>query len=259
MPLFTVIIPTHDHADLVRVAAGSALAQTQTDLEIFIVGDGMDAATRLVAVELAGVDRRIRVFDFPKDVKRCARNRHSALQSAQGEYVAYLDDDDYWFPDHLQKLEVALAEADFAHTRLLMLHPHFVLQAYQDSLEVPTTRDRMLTEAYNFIGPTHTGHRLSTYRQLPDGWDAPVDDTSNDLNMWRKFLRQRGIRFRSSRAITTLHLPSSKRESWSLPERFRELTFWSRILNRPETRARIDLLFGENQEPLAKFIERGEF
>lgn len=246
MPLFTVVIPTHDHADLLRVAARSALAQTQIDLEIFIVGDGMDAATRLVARELAGSDRRFRVFDFPKEAKRCARNRHLALQSAQGEYVAYLDDDDYWFPDHLEKLESALAGADFAHTRLLMLHADAWLEAYQDSLEDPIVRNRMLTEAYNFIGPTQTGHRLSSYRELPEGWNAPADDTWNDLHMWRKFLRGPGIRFRSCPAITSLHLPSSARKSWSLVQRLQELTYWSTAFGRQEIRARINVLLGEN-------------
>jgi len=206
----------------------------------------MDAATRLVAGELAGADQRFRVFDFPKDEKRCARNRHLALQSAQGEYIAYLDDDDYWFPEHLETLRNALAEADFAHTRLLMLHPDSRLEAFQDSLEDPMTRERMLAEAYNFIGPTQAAHRLSTYRELPEGWSTPEDENFNDLSMWRKFLRKPETRFRSSRAITTLHLPSSGRKSWSLAERLRELKYWGALLDRQETRARINLLFGES-------------
>src|SRR5271165_7294862 len=209
-------------------------------------GTRMDAATRLVAGELAGADQRFRVFDFPKDEKRCARNRHLALQSAQGEYIAYLDDDDYWFPEHLETLRNALAEADFAHTRLLMLHPDSRLEAFQDSLEDPMTRERMLAEAYNFIGPTQAAHRLSTYRELPEGWSTPEDENFNDLSMWRKFLRKPETRFRSSRAITTLHLPSSGRKSWSLAERLRELKYWGALLDRQETRARINLLFGES-------------
>jgi glycosyltransferase involved in cell wall biosynthesis len=64
VPRFTVIIPTHDHADLLRVAVRSVHAQSLGDYHVFIVGDGMDAATRAVASELAD-HPRVRLFDMP--------------------------------------------------------------------------------------------------------------------------------------------------------------------------------------------------
>jgi glycosyltransferase involved in cell wall biosynthesis len=244
VPRFTVIIPTHDHADLLRVAVRSVHAQSLGDYHVFIVGDGMDAATRAVASELAD-HPRVRLFDMPKEEKRCARHRHQALLTADSEHVAYLDDDDYWFGDHLATLDLALSDADFAHTRLFAVHPDFRFVVYQDTLDNRSTRERMLTEAYNFIGPTHVGHRLSTYLALPDGWSPPADDTWNDLNMWRKFLAVPHLRRCSSRAITTVHLPSSLRSGWPLDVRLRELEYWTAILDRPPVRARIDRLFGD--------------
>ena len=56
MPAATVLIPTHDHGRTLGFAVHSALAQTEDDLEVLIVGDGASEETREVALALQAGD-----------------------------------------------------------------------------------------------------------------------------------------------------------------------------------------------------------
>lgn len=104
-PLVTVVIPTRNRPLLVKRAVQSALAQTLKELEIIVAIDGPDEATR---IELAQIDDlRLRVIELPIS-KGGADARNSGVFAAEGEWVAFLDDDDEWLP---QKLELQLETA----------------------------------------------------------------------------------------------------------------------------------------------------
>jgi hypothetical protein len=59
-----------------------------SDIEVFIVGDGVDDRSRAVIAELTKKDGRVRFFDFPKGERHGEASRHLALQEARGEMVA---------------------------------------------------------------------------------------------------------------------------------------------------------------------------
>src|SRR6185437_15846190 len=94
----TVLIPTHDHGRTLLRSVPSALAQTVSELEVFVVGDGVPDETRELMTELAAADNRVRFFDNPKGERHGEAHRHAALQEARGEIVCYLSDDDVWLP-----------------------------------------------------------------------------------------------------------------------------------------------------------------
>lgn len=98
MPLVSVIIPTHDRARLVIHAIESVLGQTYEKLEAIVVDDGSaDDTAKAVATFH---DDRVRYIPIPHSgLPAVARN--AGLRIAQGEYVAFLDSDDLWFPEKL--------------------------------------------------------------------------------------------------------------------------------------------------------------
>ena len=59
----TVLIPTHDHADLLLRSVASAQRQCVADIEIFVVGDGVPERTRDIMVDLGRADRAILNLD----------------------------------------------------------------------------------------------------------------------------------------------------------------------------------------------------
>ncbi|HYL70318.1 MAG TPA: glycosyltransferase [Candidatus Dormibacteraeota bacterium] len=84
-----------------RPAVESAMTQTFTDWELIIADDGSDPETRQYLQSLAK-QRRVRVL-WLAHTGRPSMVRNAALQSAVGEYVAFLDSDDLWAPRKLER------------------------------------------------------------------------------------------------------------------------------------------------------------
>jgi glycosyltransferase involved in cell wall biosynthesis len=100
-PLVSVIVPTFNRLKLLCEAVDSILEQTLQDFEIIIVNDaGIDVAGWLNGRDSAG---RIRLLRHPTN-RGIAAARNTGLHVARGTYVAYLDDDDVFYPDHLAVL-----------------------------------------------------------------------------------------------------------------------------------------------------------
>lgn len=234
----TILIPTHNHALTLWHSVQSALDQSEGDLEILIVGDGADAATRLVAREIASRDIRVSYHDFPKSPRTGEAYRHQLLQAAQGEIVCYLSDDDLYLPDHVERMRACLREADFAHATHLCAHP--------DGNYVPRVIDLRHAEHQHLIRaidnriPLSCGaHTLAAYRQLPEGWTSTPHGTPTDLYMWRKFLAAPQVRYAAEMRASVVVFPSPFRLEWTNERRTAELAEWRRRLADPTARAEI--------------------
>jgi glycosyltransferase involved in cell wall biosynthesis len=97
-PLVSVIIPVYNGERIVLGAVRSALAQSHRNLEIFVVDDGSTDGTGAVLAAIG--DARVRVLHQANAGTAAARNL--ALALARGQYIAFLDSDDRWFPDKIE-------------------------------------------------------------------------------------------------------------------------------------------------------------
>jgi glycosyltransferase involved in cell wall biosynthesis len=231
----TVLLPVIRPPVLLPNAIESVLAQTVKEFEIFVVGDGAPPETIECAREFARRDPRVTVFPFLKGQRQGEAHLHTALTNASGNFVAYLEDDDLWFPNHLEELEKLLLSVDFGHTIHVTGHPDGHVDSLPSSLGNPDFRRRFLDDLFNRFGYSFCGHRLKAYRRLPEGWAPSPVGMYNDLHMWRKFLRVNEFNFGTRMVITAIALPSSLREGMSLEERAREAAVWmSRIADEHE-------------------------
>ena len=105
LPLVSVIIPTYNRPDFLKVAIASVLQQTYQNFEI-IVSDDCSAENPQAIVE-AFNDSRIRFRRNPQNLG-IGLNATYAFQAATGKYVASLNDDDLWEQDFLEKLVLPL-------------------------------------------------------------------------------------------------------------------------------------------------------
>lgn len=98
--LVSVIVPTHNRADLLARALASALGQTYARLEVIVVEN---ACTDRTSATLDAIDdARLRRLQLPSKCGASAA-RNAGLELAKGAFVAFLDDDDFWFPHKLER------------------------------------------------------------------------------------------------------------------------------------------------------------
>ena len=122
MPRVTVIMATYNWSTVLPFSIGSALAQTFTDFELLVVGDGCtdDSARVVAAIE----DPRVRWIDLQPATGHQSGPNNEGLRQARGELIAYLGHDDLWLPHHLASAVAAIdAGADLAHSILAMVLP----------------------------------------------------------------------------------------------------------------------------------------
>ena len=97
-PEVSVIIPTRDRRDRLRMAVRSALAQRDVALEVLVIDDGSIDGTSGMVDALG--ERRVRVVRSDSSLGESgARNR--GIEEAKGAWIAFLDDDDLWAPEKL--------------------------------------------------------------------------------------------------------------------------------------------------------------
>jgi glycosyltransferase involved in cell wall biosynthesis len=105
-PRVSVVIPTYERAGKVPKTIDSALAQTFTDLEVIVVDDGSSDGTGEMLAARYG--ERIRYVAQRNQGASVARNR--GIEEARGEWIAFLDSDDVWEPEKLERQFAALEQ-----------------------------------------------------------------------------------------------------------------------------------------------------
>lgn len=101
-PTVSVVIPTYNREHLLSRSLDSVLAQTFTDFEVLVVDDGSTDGTAVLMAEYEARDGRIRYLSQPRNAGvSAARNR--GLREARGDFIAFLDSDDEWFPTKLER------------------------------------------------------------------------------------------------------------------------------------------------------------
>lgn len=140
-PLVSVIIPTYRRASFLDAAVESALEQTVTAVEIIVVEDGSHVAQDVAHRH----GPRVSYVWQPHQGASVARN--TGAERALGQWLAFLDDDDLWAPEKLER-QLALAEAV---PEIGLIHTdHYALEN----------------------GQLRLGPRLTARSAIPSGWVA---------------------------------------------------------------------------------------
>lgn len=115
---FSVVIPTYNRAALVRRAIESALMQSLPPREVIVVDDGSTDDTEAILSEFG---KRIRYVQ--QSNQGCSAARNCGVANSASDWIAFLDSDDCWAPEHLERMADAIlstegqAELYFADSR----------------------------------------------------------------------------------------------------------------------------------------------
>lgn len=99
-PKVSVVVPTYNRAHLISRAIQSVLNQTYQDLEIIVVDDCSEDNTEEIIKNFK--DNRLRCIRHHKN-KGASAARNTGIKASRGEYIAFQDSDDEWFPDKLEQ------------------------------------------------------------------------------------------------------------------------------------------------------------
>lgn len=111
MKLVSAIISTHNRIKLLPRAIDSVLSQTYKNIELIVVNDSSDDGTK----EMLSSYENITVINIPKPESHGANYaRNLGINASKGDYVAFLDDDDYWLPTKIEKQVQRMEKGGYA-------------------------------------------------------------------------------------------------------------------------------------------------
>jgi glycosyltransferase involved in cell wall biosynthesis len=156
-----IILATYRRPHTIGYSIQSALAQTYSNFTLHVVGDGCDAETERIVRSFE--DPRIRFYRFPKAMGFGYAHRNTVLAQSNGPFIAYLTDDDLWFPDHLATGLRHLAERTLDLVAFRSVHVQFpdVLDPYFFAYDWQAGRDSWLRNW--FMGAVGCVHRRSLF------------------------------------------------------------------------------------------------
>jgi len=200
---FTVLIPLYNKAAYIRNTLESVLAQTFTDFEILVIDDGSTDAGAHLVEDFS--DDRIRLIHQRNAGVSAARNR--GIAQARGDWVAFLDADDWQHPEFLAALVLAQTtcpEACAVATDFLRFPhtegawpPHWALPSSQPQIELITD-----LSARWMHGPSLCSSSVAVRRDLLQSMQPcfPVGESvGEDLDLW--------FRLSEKTPIALVHVP----------------------------------------------------
>jgi len=109
-PKYSIILPTYNRRECLKKALKSVLNQKNKDWELIIINDGTVEVNDLIPN-----DNRI-IYIKNKETIGASASRNIGLRLARGNFIAYLDDDDEWLPNHLSLSDEILFKYDFIYS-----------------------------------------------------------------------------------------------------------------------------------------------
>ncbi|HEY6144125.1 MAG TPA: glycosyltransferase family 2 protein [Flavobacterium sp.] len=216
MTFFSVVIPLYNKADHIENTIKSVLNQTFTDYEIIVIND--ESTDESETIVLGFNDKRILLYSQKNQGVSVARNL--GIEKSKGKLVAFLDADDYWFPNHLEEL------ANLYHN-----FPDCGM--YCSRYKIKTAKNHFQIPHYNGIESSYIGivedyffsnrpFRISTSSSLAIpkekleiiGGFTPGITNGQDLELWIKM----GIAYsvainNKTTAVYNFHIPNSLAKS----------------------------------------------
>jgi glycosyltransferase involved in cell wall biosynthesis len=212
MTFFSVIIPLYNKASYIENTLKSVLDQTYTDYEIIIVNDGStDGGDKIIS---KFTDARIHLFHQKNKGVSAARNL--GIEKSTGELIAFLDADDFWYPNHLE--ELARLHFDFPNCGIYC--SRYYLKTTDNHMQIPyfdgvnssfrgIIKDYFLSNRPFRITWTSS---LAIPKVILDHMGGFSIDVTNgqDLELWTKIGIEHPVALSSkTTAIYNFHLPDS--------------------------------------------------
>ena len=207
--MVSVIMPAYNAAKTIRASVESIHAQTVSDWELIVVDDGSIDETAAILTKLAEGDSRIR---FLKNAKNSGASytRNRAVTLAQGEWIAFLDSDDLWKPDKLEK-QLALADKHpdmvICYTASAFINDDGEPYGYVLEAVERVTYEMLLRK--NLLSCSSVMIRTSVMKEVK----MPGDRMHEDYYVWLKVVHSCGVAYGINEPLLVYRLCANSKSS----------------------------------------------
>jgi glycosyltransferase involved in cell wall biosynthesis len=189
-PLITVVIPTYNHALYLRRAIKSVINQTYKNWELLVIDNHSTDETDIILSEFSNLPMAVFKVNNRGSI---AISRNIGSAHAQGEWIAFLDSDDYWTDDKLQVCSTYFTpDVDLIYHDLKIFDESLKLQKNKKTksrqLKSPVTIDLLLKG--NPIATSSVLVRKTTLDAVGGMNEAPQLIGTEDYNTWLRISRQ---------------------------------------------------------------------
>lgn len=216
-PRISVVTATYNRANVLRLTIESLRAQTVPDWELLVVGDACTDETADVVRSFD--DRRIQFVNLPVNSGEQATPNNEGVRLARGEFLAFLNHDDLWTPEHLATCLAAIGDDKLIATRTIVVDPNGAPVVVSDWTAAPASSWFLRRQLIEEIGPWRRGRELL----VPPSQEF----------LFRA--RRRGVPLRIIDTVTVLAVQSGGRKDSYAKRESRENAIWAtRLAENPK-------------------------
>lgn len=203
-PLVSIVTATYNRSNVLRLAIESVRASTLQDWEMIVVGDACTDDTETVVASFG--DPRIQFVNLPENTGDQSGPNNEGCRRATGRYIAFLNHDDLWMPNHLEVMTRRIEEsgADLVFALALRINPEPPNEVmcltragrYDPSFQMPASCWLFRRELLGLTGPWRPHREIYT---------VPSQD-------WLLRASRAGKDLRLSARVTVLMFPTTRRD-----------------------------------------------
>ncbi|ALJ04664.1 hypothetical protein APS56_05740 [Pseudalgibacter alginicilyticus] len=197
IPFFSIIIPLYNKESYIYNTLLSIINQTHTDFEVIVIDDGSTDESFNIASKIK--DPRIHVFQQKN--KGAAITRNNGIEMSTGKFIALLDADDLWHPNHLKELQKQInlfPDAGlYCNNYEVKHHNEFTKPAsfnFEYKQECLIIEDFFRANIINFIATSSSVAFLKSSFKTIGGYN-PEFEIAEDLDLWVRFALKYKISF----------------------------------------------------------------
>ena len=155
--MISIIIPVYNVAAFVEKCVDSVLAQTYENIEVILVDDGSTDGSEIICDKYGTIDKRVKVIHKKNGGQGAARN--VGLDAATGEYIGFVDSDDWVKKDMFENMLTALLETDSDLSVCGVIYDHIFVKKKYEFFQKPKVfvADKVMEE---YLGTPHIGCAL---------------------------------------------------------------------------------------------------
>lgn len=184
-PLVSIIMPCYNAERYIAQSIDSVLAQTYDDWELLVTDDGSTDKSAEIVQGYCAQDNRIQLFKHGNN-QGIAKARNTSLSQAKGRFVAFLDHDDLWTPDKLEKQVRCMLDNDYPFT-----YTSYELIDNSGASLNKTIRTQGVMDYTRYAKNTIIGCGTVVVDKNKVGdFRMPQNDTSDDMALWLGLMRK---------------------------------------------------------------------